>query len=293
MKSFKQTHLFLLASCMCLAACAGTAFNLDFTGTVGNKPAEPEQKSCVAIDADLLDEPEPIDGILKIWGKRSKFWEPNQVITVRFLDGSRRQLTETRKRLDKLDALCGITLQYVDSGPALCRISFRGNGHWSYLGKDALGIPQNASTTNISLGQYTLNDPADEWDRVVYHEFLHFLGFDHEQSHPNSAWDWNKPVVYAAYMREQGWTKSQVDRQVLFRDPGKDPWDGTPRPVHKSIMQYPIPRSHLRSGQGVGWNSKLDPSDIAVLQQKYPQSVTHSAPEEAGVTHLATTVQPD
>src|SRR5688500_17081217 len=112
----------LLAVCL-LTSCAGTGFNLDFTGTIGNKPAEPEQKACVAIDYDKLDEESPVEEITsRIWGQRSKFWSKDQVVRVRFLDGSLRQRSEAAKRFNKLDQLCGISVQYVDSGPSEWRV---------------------------------------------------------------------------------------------------------------------------------------------------------------------------
>jgi serralysin len=272
----KTASTLLLAACLSLTSCAGTGFKVDFTGSVGNKPAEPEQKSCVAIDADLLDEQGPMDGILKIWGQRSKFWAKDQVIRVRFLDGSVRQRTETAKRFDKLDQLCGITMQYVDSGPSEWRVSFRGNGHWSYLGTDCLRIPPNSPTMNISLGQYMLNDPAKEWDRVVIHEALHGLGFDHEQAHPSANIPWNKPVVYRAYAVEQGWSRSQVDQQVFNRYRGNE-FLGTAYDS-KSIMHYPIPRAHVTNGKGVGWNDALTETDKAGILARYPLPATTLAP---------------
>lgn len=262
--------LLLIGAVLALSSCANMPdFKVDFEGSVGSKPAEPQQVSCVAIDYDKLDEAGPIENALEIWGQRSKFWEKDQVIRVRFLDGTKRQISETKARLDRLDSLSGVTLQYVASGPSEWRVSFRQrNQHWAYLGKDALYIPQNQPTINIGLGWAWFNDTSKEWNRVVLHEGLHALGFDHEQAHPSANIDWNRDVVYREYAIEQGWSRKQVDQQVLNRYRGTE-FVGTAY-TPTSIMNYPIPKKHLRSGDGVGWNTDLDPVDIAGLQAQYP-----------------------
>jgi len=77
---------------------------------------------------------------------------------------------------------------------------------------------------------------------------------------------WNKQAVYAYYAHHQGWSKSQVDFQVLNRYSGSEFRGTSYDPT--SIMQYPIAQG--LANISVGWNTKLSPSDIKFLSTIYP-----------------------
>lgn len=222
--------------------------------------------SCVAIDADLLDDPGPLDA-LRLWGHRSKFWPKDAVLKVRFLTGTGFQQDRAWQRFRAIDALAGISFERVCAGPSDIRVDFRpGSGHWSYLGTDARTIAQHGATMNLAL---TTQDPSDEWDRVALHEILHALGFSHEQAHPNHTIPWNEERVIADYAREQGWSAAQTRRQVLARDDGTDFVGSAYDPT--SIMHYPVARIHVTDpAAAVGWNRRLTETDKTIIREVYP-----------------------
>lgn len=241
-------HLFVILS-LCLLAFTAQA----------QAPA-----SCVAIDADKLSS--PIAQVLRLWGQKSKFWPQNSTLRVKFLDGTRSQQDSAWRRFQKVDALVNLTFVRVTAGESEIRVAFRNTGHWSFVGKDCAGISQRQQTMNLQLSSL---DSTKEWDRVAVHEILHAVGLDHEQSHPSAQIPWNKPVVYADYARTQGWSKAQVDRQVLERYSGNEFFGS--EYDRDSIMQYPIDKRHVTDPKfAVGWNSRLSVTDIATLKRIYP-----------------------
>jgi hypothetical protein len=220
---------------------------------------------CVAIDKDKLSQP-MAGRVLFLWGQKSKFWPQNTTLRVRFLDGPKSDRDRAWSRFEKVDELVNLAFVRVPAGASDIRVSFARQGHWSYLGRDCSDIPQNEPTMNISLSRW---DGVSEWDRVALHEILHAIGFGHEQAHPSAEIPWNRPVVYADYARSQGWTRLQVDRQVLNRYTGTE-FLGSAYDKN-SIMQYPIEARHVLDPRwAVGMNRRFSLQDIATLTRIYP-----------------------
>jgi hypothetical protein len=233
-------------------------------------PAAPKEKEavpCVAIDLDKLDEEGPLD-VLRIWGKTSKVWPAKEAaaLKVRFLDGSTSQQAKAWARFVDIDRLCGVNFIRVTSGNSHIRVSFRQQGHWSYVGTDNKSIQQNAATMSLQLSAWA---PDSEYNRVAVHEMLHALGFEHEHQHPQGGIPWDVPKVVAYYGRTQGWSPSQVQSQVLNRYTGSN-WRGT-APDLTSIMHYPVEQSLTVGNFSVPWNTKMSLLDISFLQKTYPQ----------------------
>jgi serralysin len=200
--------------------------------------------TCVAMLShdDLIEDIEramaPIDRPLIVpaaWGEFRKRWPLRSTLRVRFMNGS------TKQR-------------------ALC------TDHWSYVGTDCRNIPQQFQTMNIGLSD---RDSPTEWNRVVWHETLHALGFNHEHQHPRSVIPWNKPAVYRFYGETQGWSRAEIDAQVLSRSRASNIFGS--EPDKDSIMMYPIPAELLLDPKfAVGWNSKFSRRDLEILARVYP-----------------------
>lgn len=223
-----------------------------------------EPATCTAITAPALPR-----GVASLWTRDGATWPQGSELKVRFLSGTKRQKTEAWQRFAQIDALVNLTLTPVTTGASDIRVRFDlDKGHWSYVGNAARGVPSNAPTMNLALSAGLLGDPAKEWDRVALHEVLHAIGLEHEHQHPKAGIPWNKEAVYRYYAASQGWSRSQVDAQVLKRYAGTA-FKGTAFDP-ESIMLYPVPATLTTNGFAVGWNTKLSATDIAFLRRLYP-----------------------
>lgn len=195
----------------------------------------------------------------------SRGWGSGHKLTIRFLDGD----AGVRKKVEDVAREwtnhADVDFAFVGSGKADIRVSFTPGGSWSLVGKDAQEVDQNSATMN--LGWLTVDTPADEYERVVLHEFGHALGCIHEHQHPAAGISWNEPAVYA-YYAQLGWNETQV-RENIFRKYDQSLVRNTAQPDPLSIMIYAIPKELLLDGATpIDWNrhlSDLDKSFIATL----------------------------
>lgn len=222
-------------------------------------------KSCVAVRAV---EPQLPEGVQRAWGDSSKFWPQRSTIRVRFLSGTARQKAEAWKRFQVVDSLVNLTFVKVDAGASEVRVRFDpGKGHWSMLGTDCRTVGQSAQTMNLELTAGVFGDGSAEWDRVAIHECLHAVGLEHEHQSPMAtSLVWNKAAVYDYYGRTQGWSRQQIDFQVINRYSGRF-FRGSAFDAH-SIMEYPVPPG--LANIVIGWNDKLTDTDIRTVRSIYP-----------------------
>ncbi len=133
----------------------------------------------------------------------------------------------------------GVGLEFKETNSrhdAQIRIGFqRGNGAWSYLGRDVLNIGPNKRTMNFG---WDLTRRPSEINTAI-HEIGHTLGFPHEHQNPNAGIVWDEEAVY----RDLGGPPNNWPRQKTFHNIIRkiDPdtvqgsnWDPN------SIMHYPF-----------------------------------------------------
>lgn len=128
----------------------------------------------------------------------------------------------------------GLDLEEVSSPEqAEIRIAFQRNaGHWSYIGRDVLGIGESDRTMNL--------DKGDTWSvDTAIHEIGHTLGFPHEHQNPNAGIVWNEEAVYADLGGPpNSWPREKTFHNIIRKlDPGDvhgSAWD------KDSIMHYPF-----------------------------------------------------
>ena len=131
----------------------------------------------------------------------------------------------------------GLEFKEVDSrNEAEIRIGFmRGDGAWSYIGRDVLQLGRDERTMNFG---WDLTRQAGEIDTAV-HEIGHTLGFPHEHQNPNAGIVWNEEAVYDALAEPPNrWDRDTTYRNIIRKiEPdavqGSD-WDSN------SIMHYPF-----------------------------------------------------
>lgn len=223
-------------------------------------PVPAVKNSCVQYMAD----PPPL-GVLYAWAIDSTKWDRAE-LRVRFLNGSESLQNRTWRYFEEWNTICpGVKFKHVCSGESEIRVSFNGQGHWSYVGKENLTIPSHLPTMNL---QFTALESEDEIARVTRHEAGHALGLQHEHQSPNAGIPWNVPATLSYYMNTQGWTEQQVRQQVINKSRESHyratAFDST------SIMQYPVPAELTTNGFFVGWNKNISETDKDFIRKWYP-----------------------
>lgn len=112
------------------------------------------------------------------------------------------------------DVDIGLRFEEVDSpNEAEIRIGFeRGDGAWSYLGRDILDIARDRRTMNFG---WDLTRDAREIDTAV-HEIGHTLGFPHEHQNPKAGIEWNEEAVYAVLGGHPNyWPPERIKHNIL------------------------------------------------------------------------------
>ena len=94
------------------------------------------------------------------------------------------------------------------------------------------------------LQGFTMQTAESEFHRVVRHETGHTLGFPHEHMRRELVQRIDPEKAYKYFAATQGWTKQQVDQQVLT-PLGEASIFGTPAD-QDSIMCYQLPGSITR-----------------------------------------------
>jgi serralysin len=151
------------------------------------------------------------------------------------------------------------TIEYCD-----VRISFDGEGAFSWVGTDALLVEKNKPT--MMLGGLSKSRTHEENLRIVLHEVGHMLGLRHENY--NFEIDWNMDKLYKYYKDNFDWSKALVDRNVLGI--GVD-FKRITQPDEQSIMLYPVDSELTLSGRSlkpVGTLISMD--DIMTVRGLYP-----------------------
>lgn len=205
---------------------------------------------------------------------RRVYWGKEGVkLTVGFLDNPRKALR--RRILLHMNAwnARGANIEFVESKVEpqvrITRVDHPDDmaGYWSYLGTDILTIDADEPTMNLE--GFTMSTPDSEFHRVVRHETGHTLGFPHE--HLRSAivnkLDREKAIAY--YKRTEGWTKREVEDQVLTPLESHSIL-GSRRTDPHSIMCYDAPGEITLDGEPIPGGTDIDESDYEIVGRLYP-----------------------
>lgn len=209
-------------------------------------------------------------------------WTNGSTLTVRFMGGTPAVQQRIMAFAQQWQQYANIKFNVVSSGNSDIRIAFNRGGYWSYCGTQARRMGAGEPTMNFEGFNERTSDV--EMKRTVLHEFGHALGLLHEHKSPLAKIQWNPQKVYAYFMQTQGWSKEQVDQQVINRysvtmsNKEYDP---------QSIMHYPIDGSLTMDGYSVGWNNNLSAGDKTLIGEMYPFFGTR--PTDPPVTSPGTT----
>ena len=149
--------------------------------------------------------------------------------------GTATELTEVRKAFKAWKDL-GIGLEFAEvaaAEDAEVRIGFqRGDGAWSYVGRDVLDQAQGDRTMNFG---WNIRADID----TAIHEIGHTLGFPHEHQNPNAGIEWDEEAVYAELAGPpNNWSRAKTHWNIIRKLPDSEvegsEWD------KNSIMHYPF-----------------------------------------------------
>lgn len=201
----------------------------------------------------------------------TKYWGPTVgELLVQFLDNPD---AETRRlilrHMNAWHARCGFRFRETRANTAHVRISRVADGYWSYLGTDVMHIPDGQPTMNLQ--GFTTRTPESEYRRVVRHETGHTMGFPHEHMRREIVDRIDPTRAYAYFGATQGWTRQDIDQQVLT--PLEDV-ELTAGPAEEtSIMCYQLPAEITRDGREIEGGTDITEADYRFAEKVYPRSL--------------------
>lgn len=198
-------------------------------------------------------------------------WVNGTVLHYWFFDGPEPQKQAVRDAFVHWKSL-GIGLEFTETATrseAEVRIAFdQGDGSWSYIGRDILGIANTDVTMNFGW------DLTDDYGRTTaLHEIGHSLGMPHEHQNPFAGIVWDEPKVYSYFGgAPNNWPRSQTFQNVLKKlnaqeVEGSD-WDPD------SVMEYWFPAGLIlrpeQYREGLNPPGGLSALDVEWVMRFYP-----------------------
>lgn len=193
---------------------------------------------------------------------RAKKWPVGVTLKVRFLGGTSEQQDIVRQFAPGWSDYANLKLNFTNATDAEIRITFDADlGAWSYIGTDALDIPQNTPTMNLGW-----QDQA-----VVLHEFGHAIGLIHEHQNPVGGIQWNRnAVIQDLSGPPNNWDLATIEHNI-FAAYSQDQLNSTQLDKF-SIMMYRIPARWTTNGFSTEFNQVLSAVDQEFIgaDENYP-----------------------
>lgn len=201
---------------------------------------------------------------------RSKWWGNDGVkLDVAFLEPTPPDLkARILSHLNAWSEFCNVKFSLVNSpNSAHVRITREGNGYWSYLGRDILGI--NVSQPTMCLQGFSMGMPEAEYKRVVRHEAGHTLGCPHEHARPGIVSRLDRAKTIAWGRQVLGWNEQMVVSQILT-PLNEASLMGSPLTDDESIMTYQLPASITTDGRPILGGHDFTATDKQYMGSFYP-----------------------
>jgi len=193
---------------------------------------------------------------------RSKYWAVGARVRVAFIGGTAQE-RETVERVARIWLQhANLQVDFAADGETDIRIAFDPNrGSWSFVGTDALAVPQKDPTMNLGWTS----------QETILHEFGHALGLIEEHQNPKADIKWD---VEAVTKELQGppnfWNEALIEATVLKKHSADELGDYRDFDAH-SIMTFTFPAS-FTGGVQIGGTDELSESDKQLVARLYPAS---------------------
>ena len=199
---------------------------------------------------------------------RGKLWANGVKLKVAFLGVNAAIQQRVRDAAAEWSEHANISFDFeISAEDAEIRIGAeRGDGTWSYVGRDALNIPTPDRTMNIDPTW-----PEDVQRTSILIHLGHAVGLLKEHQNPRAEIPWDKEAVYRAFEGPPNfWDRLKVDH-ILF-----NPWPNGSFPLEKpydagSIMHYEIRNEWTVGDFEVTPPRELSDGDKAWIARLYPK----------------------
>ena len=141
-------------------------------------------------------------------------------------------------------------------------------GYWSWVGTEILDVPKDEPTLNLE--GFTMRTPDSEFRRVVRHEAGHTLGFEHEHMRGELVQRIDRRKAFAFFAKDQGWTRKDVEEQVLTPLSKRSVMGTTEADPH-SVMCYHVPAAITKNGKAIRGGNDINARDFAFAASVYPK----------------------
>lgn len=191
---------------------------------------------------------------------KSKYWANGATVRIRFLDGDAKSQEEVKRVVREWANYVNLTFEFLQAGDSEVRVSFNQVGSWSFLGTDALVVPQDQPTINLQV--------VDR--RTILHEFGHVLGLIEEHLNPKANIHWDKALVYDALSGPPNFWSQEVIEASIFKKIAADELGSYRDFDPHSVMTMSLAKAWT-GGVEMGGHAELTESDKALVSQIYPK----------------------